>query len=132
MERKVREDKTLQKKESITSKTTPTFSNDDEEFEIDDDEQLSLLVKNIWKMFYKRRGFNSHKDRWQGKEDRRNEIGPSYNYKKSGHLIEDCPKMKGKTLKSKRPYKRKAMKVIWYFESEFDEDIDTSNACLMA
>ena len=99
MERQVREDKVSQKKKSIAFKATLTFFDNDEEFEHDDDE-LSLLVKNVWRMFHKKGSFNNRKWRWQGKEQRReNKIGPYYNCQKPSHLIADCPNMKMLTLK---------------------------------
>ena len=81
----VREDKASQKKKIIALKTILTISNKDEEFERDNNEDLSLLVKNIQRMFHKRGHFNNHRGIWQGKEERReNEIGPCYNCKKTG------------------------------------------------
>ena len=55
IERKVREDKAAQKKKSTAFKVTPTFFNDDEE--------LSLLVKNVRRIFHKRGKFNNRKRR---------------------------------------------------------------------
>ena len=50
MERKAREEMTLQKKKMIDFKSTLTISNDDEE---EDDEEFSLLVKNVRKIYNK-------------------------------------------------------------------------------
>ena len=50
MERKVREEMAPQKKKMIAFKSTPTISDNDEE---EDDEDLSLLVKNVRRMYNK-------------------------------------------------------------------------------
>ena len=55
MERKEREEMTPQKKKVIAFKFTPTISNDD-------DEEFSLLVKNVRRMYNKAK-FNN-KRRW--------------------------------------------------------------------
>ena len=52
MKRKVREEKTLQKKKTLAFKSTPSIS-DEEEDDLEDDEDLSLLVKNVRKMYIK-------------------------------------------------------------------------------
>jgi len=130
MERQVREDKGPQKKKSIAFKASPTFSKDDEEFEQDDNEELSLLVKNVWRMFHKRGRFNNRKGRWQGKEEKRGNENALANCKKPGHLIVDCPNMKSKASTSKKPYK-KATKATWDSESESDADDDTANVYFM-
>jgi len=102
-------------------KTILTISNKDEEFERDNNEDLSLLVKNIQRMFHKSGHFNNHRKIWQGKEERREiEIGPCYNCKKPDHLIADCPDIKSKASTSKKLYKKKAIKTTWDSESEFD------------
>ena len=69
MERKVREEKALQKKKTIAFTASPIISNDDEEDEQEDDE-LSLLVKKVWRLYHKSR-FNNRKGRWKWKEERR-------------------------------------------------------------
>jgi len=68
MERKVRKEKAPLKKKSLAFKSTPTIS-DEEEDDLDDDEDLSLLVKNVRKMYNKAKFENRR--RWQGKEKRR-------------------------------------------------------------
>ena len=85
-------------------------------------------------MFHNRGRFNTYrKRRRQGKQKRKgNDIGPSYNYKKPGHLIADCPEMKNKVSPSKKTFKKKAMKVIQDdSESDFEEDVDSTNGCFM-
>ena len=54
MERKVKEDKVLPKKKNITFKSSQILSDDNEDIdsEEDDDEELSLLIKNVRRMFY--------------------------------------------------------------------------------
>ena len=64
MERKVREDKAPQKKKKVAFKATPTIFNEHDDFDQEDDEELSLLVKNLRKMFHKRGRFNNWKGRW--------------------------------------------------------------------
>ena len=44
----------------------------------------------------------------------------------------DCPETKNKPLTSKKPYKKKALKVTWDSESETEEEVDTSHVCFMA
>ena len=75
-------------------------------------EELSLLVKNVKRMFYKRGRFSTYrKGSRQGKEERKcNDIGPRYNCKKPDHLIADCPDLKNKVSSFKKPFKKKAMK----------------------
>ena len=53
MKRKVREDKVLPKKKNVAFKSSPILSDDNEDLnnEEKDDEELSLLVKNIRRIF---------------------------------------------------------------------------------
>ena len=56
MERKVREETVPKKKKIIAFKSTPTISNDDdeeEEEEEEEDKDLSLLVRNVRRMYNK-------------------------------------------------------------------------------
>ena len=62
MERKAREEMTPQKKKTIAFKFTPTISYDDEE---EEDEDLSLLVGNVRRIYNKEKINNRR--RWQGK-----------------------------------------------------------------
>ena len=75
MERKVREEMAPQKKIVITFKSTPTISDDD-------DEEFSLLVKNIRRIYNKAK-FNNRR-RWQGKEDKK---VICFNCRKPGHMV---------------------------------------------
>ena len=67
MERKTRKEMAPQKKKMIAFKSTPTISNDDDEEE--GDEEFSLLVKNVRRMYNKAK-FNNRR-RWQGKKKTR-------------------------------------------------------------
>ena len=61
IERKVREYEALPKKKNIAFKSTPTLSDVNEDLrQEEDDEKLSLLVKNVRRMFYKREKFNNY------------------------------------------------------------------------
>ena len=53
-------------------------------------------------------------------------------YKKSGHLIIDCPSFQATT--SKRIPMKKAMMASWDddFENESEEDVNITNMCFMA
>ena len=62
MERKAREEIASQKKKMIAFKTTPTIPDED-------DEDLSLLVKNVRRMYNKAKFHNRR--RWQGKEEKK-------------------------------------------------------------
>jgi len=66
MERKVREEMAPQKKKTITFKSTPTISDNDDEQE-EEDEGLFLLVRNVRRMYNKAK-FNNRRQ-WQGKEE---------------------------------------------------------------
>ena len=102
MERKVREEKAPQKKKVLAFKFTRTIS--DEEEDQEDDEDLSLLVKNI-RMMYNKVKFENRR-RWQGKKEK-NLV--CYNYRKSGHVIDDCPKNKNKRSTFMKPYKKESL-----------------------
>ena len=104
MKRKVREERAPKKKKTLTFKSTPTIS-DNEDDDQKDDEDLSLLVKNVRRMYYKAK-FNNRR-RWQGKEEKKIVC---YNYRKPGHVIVDCLDTKSKPATSKTPYKKKALK----------------------
>ena len=64
MERKAREETTPQKKKTIAFKSTPTIS--------DDDEDLSLLVRNVRRMYNKAKINNRR--RWQEKEEKKSSV----------------------------------------------------------
>jgi len=112
MERKAREEMEPQKKKMIAFKCTPTISDDD-------DKELSLLVKNVRRM-YNKTMFNNRR-RWQEKEDKKIIC---FNCQKPGHMVADCPETKSKPSTSKKPYKKKALKATWDSESETNEEVD--------
>jgi len=58
MEKKARQEMAAQKKKTITFKSTPTISDNAEEEE--DDEDLSLLVRNVRRMYNKKK-FNNRR-----------------------------------------------------------------------
>ena len=64
MEWKVREENAPQKKKNVAFKATPPISVEVDDFEQDDNEELSLLVKNVRRMFHKKGRFNNRKGRW--------------------------------------------------------------------
>ena len=68
MEWKARKEKALQKKKIFAFKSTPAIS-DDEEDDQKDDEDLSLFVKNVRRMYNKTK-FNNQRRR-QGKKDKK-------------------------------------------------------------
>jgi len=71
MERKDREERDTKKQKSLAFKCSSS-DNEDLDHEEDDEEKLSLLVKNIRRMFYKSGRLNSYrKGRKQGKEERK-------------------------------------------------------------
>ena len=90
---------------------------------------MPMIVRKVGRIFYKGR-FNNKKNRWQGNKDK--EEGLCYNYKKPGHLIVDCPKMKNKTSTSKKTFKKRAMKAMWDDSESGSEEVDTANMCFMA
>jgi len=99
MERKAREEKAPQKKKLLAFKSTLTISDKD------DDEDLSILIKNVRRMCNKAKFNNQRK--WQGKKDKKIVC---YNCRKPGHVIADCPENKVKPTTFKKPYKKKALK----------------------
>ena len=119
MERKAREEMAPSKKKVIAFKSYSTCSDED-------DEELSLLVKNVRRMYNKAKFQN--KKRWQGKEEKKIIC---FNCGKTGHIVAECPD-KVKPSNSKKPYKKKALKATWDSESESDEEVDTANMCFMA
>jgi len=68
----------------------------------------------------------------QNGKERGKEVGSCFHYKKSEHLIRECPTLKATS--SSRVPKNKAMKATWDDDSESDssEDVDTANVCFMA
>jgi len=61
---------------------------------------------------------------------RKEDIGPCYNCKNSGHIITNCPPLK---VTSKKLHKKKAMVATWDdSESKSEEEVDITNMCFMA
>jgi len=84
-------------KKTLTFKSTPSIS-DEEEDNLEDNEDLSLLMKNVRKMYDKAKFEN--RTRWQGKEEKKIVC---YNLRKPEHIIVDCPKIKRKPSTFKKP-----------------------------
>ena len=126
MERKARERKAPQKKKTLTFKSTPAIF-DDEIDDQEDDEDLSLFVKNVRKMYNKAK-FNNRR-RGQGKEEKKIVC---YNYRKLRHVIVDCPEIKSKPSTSKKPYKKKVLKATWDLEIASKKEVDMANVCSIA
>ena len=95
MEKKAREEAVPQKKKSIAFKSTSTIFDDEE------DEELSLLVRNVKRMYHKKN--LNHRRRWEGKEEKKITC---YNCQKSRHIMAECPDFKNKissSMKQKKP-----------------------------
>ena len=122
MERRARKEMTPQKKKMIAFKSTPTISDEDNEEEHDED--LSLLMKNVRRMYNKAK-FNNIRC-LKGKEEKKIIC---FNCRKPGHIVAECPKTKSKPSTSKKPYKKKALKETWDSESESEEEVDTVHVC---
>ena len=104
----------------LAFKSTPTISDED-------NEDLSLLVKNVRRMYNKTK-FNNRR-KWQDKEDKKI---VSYNCRKPGHVIAECPENKDKPTTFKKPYKKKSLKATWDSKSESEEEVDTAHVSFMA
>ena len=90
-----------------------------------------MLIRKVGKMFYKKsRQSNFRRGRPQGRLDKkREETGPCFHCKKTGHLIVDCPSLQATTSKNFQK-KKKAMVATWDdSETEFEEEIDTTHMC---
>ena len=83
--------------------------------------------------FYKKgRQSNFRRGRPQGRfEKKREEPGPCFHCKKTGHLIADCPSLQATTSKNGQK-KKKAMATWDDSESESEEEIDAAHMCFMA
>ena len=117
MEKKAREEMAPEKKKVIAFKSTRTISDDD-------DEEFSLLVKNIRRMYNKAK-FNNRR-RWQGKEDKK---VICFNCRKLGHMVMDCSEIKSKPSNLQEALE--ALKATWNSESETDEEVNTTHVCFM-
>ena len=105
-----------------------TISDDDEKEEYDEDR--SLLVRNVRRMYNKAKINNRR--RWQGKEETKIIC---FDCQKSGHIIAECSDIKNKpsfSNKSKKPFKKKALKATWDSESESEDEVDMTKVCFMA
>ena len=125
MERKAREEMAPSKKKTIAFKSQSSYSDEDNEEE--NDEELSLLVKNVQRMYNKAK-FQGRR-RWQGGKEEKKII--CFNCQRPGHIVTECPD-KVKPSTSKKTYKKKALKATWDSESESEEEVDTANMCFMA
>jgi len=109
----------------LAFKFTPTIFNEDDDKE-EHDEELSLLVKNVRRMYNKAK-FNNWK-KLQGKKDKKIFC---YNCRKPEYVIAECLENKAKPTTFKKLYKKKALKARWDLESEFEEELDTAHVCFM-
>jgi len=101
LKRKVRKEKASQKKKALAFKSYPFISDDDED-ELEDDEELSLLMKNVRRMYHKAK-FNNRR-RWRGNEERKIVC---HNCRKLGHIIADAWKRRANPLPPRSPTRRK-------------------------
>ena len=102
MEKMAREETRPQKKKSIAFKSTSNISDDEE-----NDEELSLLVRNVKIMYHKKK--LNHRRRWEGKEEKKIIC---YNCRKPGHIMAECPDFMNKVSSSMKQKKfvKKAFK----------------------
>ena len=105
MERKAREEMVPQKKKVIAFKTTPTFS--DEVDEEEDDEDLSHLMKNVRRMYNKAK-FNNRR-RWQGKEEKKIIC---FNCRSRAIWLQSVRRTRVNPLPPRSPTKRKLSKLL--------------------
>ena len=92
---KVREEREGPKKKALAFKAVPS-THDEEDSSEDYDEDFVMLIRKVGKMFYKKgRQSNFRRGRPQERfEKKREESGPCFHCKKTGHLIVDCPPYK--------------------------------------
>jgi len=65
-------------------------------------------------------------------ENKKEETGPYFHYKKTGHLIADCPSLQATTSKNVHR-KKKAMVTTWDdSKTDSEEEIDAAYVCFMA
>ena len=55
-----------------------------------------------------------------------------YNCEKLSHVIVECPETKNKSSTSKKPCKKKALRVTWDSERDSNEEGDMVNVCFKA
>ena len=53
MERKVKKEREPQKKKSVAFKATPSFQEDDEDMDEEDEDDFAMVVRKVGRMFYK-------------------------------------------------------------------------------
>ena len=93
-----------------------------------------MLIRKVGKIFYKkRRQSNFQRGRHQGRfEKKKDETGPCFYCKKTGHLIVDCPSLQATTSKNAHR-KKKATLTTWDdSETDSEEEIDVAHVCFMA
>ena len=120
----VREERETPKKKAIAFKATPS-SFDEEESSKDGDEHFAMHIRKVGKIFYKKgRKSNFQRGRHQGRFEKKEDTGPYFHCKKTGHLIADCSSLQATT--SKNVYKKKkAMVATWdYSKTDSEEKID--------
>ena len=103
---KVREEREIPKKKIIDFKATLSTI-DEEDSSEDGDEDFVVLIRRVGKMFYKKgRQSNFWRGRPKGRfETKKEEMGFYFHYKKTGHLIMDCPSLQA--TNSKNVHKRR-------------------------
>ena len=86
MERNNMEEREPQKKKSIAFKATPSFQEDDEDMDEEDEDEFAMVVRKVGKMFCKQgKMSNYRRGRLQGKGERRkDEVWPCIHLQKAG------------------------------------------------
>ena len=93
IEIKAREERETPKKKAIVFKATPSSFDEDESSE-DDDEDFAMLIRRVGNIFYKKgRKSNFQIGRHQERFEKKEEMGPCFHCKRTGHLISDCPSL---------------------------------------
>jgi len=119
------------KKKATAFKATP--STIDEDSSEDGDEDFAMLIRRVGKMFYKKgRQSNFRRGRPQERFEKKEEMGPCFHCKKTGHFIADNPSLQATTFKNVHK-KRKVMVATWDdSKTESEEEIDIAHVCFMA
>ena len=114
MEMKVRREKEPTNKKYIALKATP-FSIEEEESSEYNGEDFAMLIQKVGRIFYKKgrqNFFQRGRPQERFEKKKKKEMGPCYHYKKTGHLIADCPLLQATTSR-KMQKKKKAMVATW-------------------